>query len=347
MQHKITIPQQERLANLKQRLQHPLEDLSETEYRQVESFYLLTRYAKELERQVERDGISLETCLTGWLQRSRKKTQLTQEQYTTWVSKFIGYLNDHGVHFLDVQAKEVDEFIAWLRDTKRSAETVRNIVAGCSSFFTYLERYNYIQRNYFRGADRPKSTKRKTADEISNSRDILIVQQQLKEDILLNNGQGYHKRKHQALYFYPVFHVLCEYGLRVRALPTFKIDRANYGTVFSKEEAYGFPVEERTLKLLKKYGFKARYPFPEVKPGNVQKAFARICERCFGRADRFSVHDLRHYFAKKLYLETKDPLRIKNALGHKSLATTDRYLATLNVDSATFNPDVWFDIEWD
>lgn len=41
---------------------------------------------------------------------------------------------------------------------------------------------------------------------------------------------------------------------------------------------------------------------------------------------KWTPHDLRHYFARKLYEKTKDILMVKKALGHSSLTTTDIYL---------------------
>ncbi len=50
-----------------------------------------------------------------------------------------------------------------------------------------------------------------------------------------------------------------------------------------------------------------------------------------GLRARYSVHDLRHAFAVKLYQEGRDIYAVSKALGHAGVAVTERYLRSLNL----------------
>jgi len=46
----------------------------------------------------------------------------------------------------------------------------------------------------------------------------------------------------------------------------------------------------------------------------------------------FTPHDLRDVFATDFFNQTKDIRKLQKALGHASIATTERYLSTLGLD---------------
>lgn len=64
----------------------------------------------------------------------------------------------------------------------------------------------------------------------------------------------------------------------------------------------------------------------------VHRTLARWTRSLFGRA--YSFHCLRHTFAVRLYLATRDVLKVHRALGHASLRWTGTYLQVL--ESATW-----------
>jgi integrase/recombinase XerD len=51
-----------------------------------------------------------------------------------------------------------------------------------------------------------------------------------------------------------------------------------------------------------------------------------------GIKKRISPHTLRHSFATDLYLKIKDPVTVKNALGHSSIKTTMIYVHMVGAD---------------
>ncbi len=51
--------------------------------------------------------------------------------------------------------------------------------------------------------------------------------------------------------------------------------------------------------------------------------WAGACEKALGR--RYGVHAGRHTFGYNLYSKEKDIKAVKEQLGHRNIATTDRY----------------------
>lgn len=47
---------------------------------------------------------------------------------------------------------------------------------------------------------------------------------------------------------------------------------------------------------------------------------------------KYSVHDLRHFFAVSLYEQTKDIYRLKEVLGHDTIGVTEAYVRSLGLD---------------
>jgi integrase len=60
-------------------------------------------------------------------------------------------------------------------------------------------------------------------------------------------------------------------------------------------------------------------------------------EKLYGQGrlrERYSVHDLRHAFAVRLYQATGDVYRVEKALGHSSVAVTEGYLRSLGLNDS-------------
>ncbi|MBI3554357.1 MAG: tyrosine-type recombinase/integrase [Elusimicrobia bacterium] len=64
----------------------------------------------------------------------------------------------------------------------------------------------------------------------------------------------------------------------------------------------------------------------------IEEEFARTCLRA--GIMNFTFHDLRDVFATDFYKQTKDIRKLQRVIGHSSIATTERYLATLGLDDS-------------
>ena len=59
--------------------------------------------------------------------------------------------------------------------------------------------------------------------------------------------------------------------------------------------------------------------------GNLSKTFLKAMREVDGQDTKYHLHCLRHTFAVRRYLQTRDIYLVKQELGHESVTTTERY----------------------
>ena len=59
--------------------------------------------------------------------------------------------------------------------------------------------------------------------------------------------------------------------------------------------------------------------------GNLSKTFLKAMREVDGQNTKYHLHCLRHTFAVRRYLQTRDIYLVKNELGHESVTTTEKY----------------------
>jgi len=69
----------------------------------------------------------------------------------------------------------------------------------------------------------------------------------------------------------------------------------------------------------------------QLQPRYIQDMISRYSKRA-GIKKNVSPHTLRHTFATDLYRKIKDPVTVKNALGHSSITTTMVYVHLVGAD---------------
>ena len=123
-------------------------------------------------------------------------------------------------------------------------------------------------------------------------------------------------------------------GLRVGALPSLAI----YGERFTatskgKEQASCLP--EAVKAAIDIAGLPLRAPFAGLTAKKISDRFYYLATRLVaaGRLRaHYSVHDLRHAFALRVYGETHDLYRVEKALGHATIGVTETYLRSLGLE---------------
>ena len=76
----------------------------------------------------------------------------------------------------------------------------------------------------------------------------------------------------------------------------------------------------------------------------VQRPFRKACKKASVQFPEIAekkkhFHNLRDTYGTRLYYETRDPLKVKTRLGHRSMNTTEIYL-DWNEDLAEHFPDI-------
>lgn len=331
-----------------------IQDITQAQRNRVLEAVWFDELKHELKETIHKQKIQLETYVQGWLYM---RPEVTAAQYSTLLSLFLKWLAVKEIHAIDVTAKTIHAYIFHLKGQKLSDSSQRHHLQVLSSFYSYLFMEDVIIENPFIRAKKPKRISTKSLFDIPTSQDIAKIQRTIEQDIQsTEKKQGVYLRKRSAPFYYVILHLCCTYGFRVGGLPSLRIqEKGNqmYWSLRSKQQEYSGVLQKLSFDLLKHYGFQLFAPlapsFSETDQRiilRVKKAFPRIIARTPGLSTTYSIHRFRDYFACKLYLDTKDVKRVQQALGHRNLTTTDRYLQGIDFTSPYFDLTHWGDLTW-
>jgi len=123
-------------------------------------------------------------------------------------------------------------------------------------------------------------------------------------------------------------------GLRVGGLHGLAINGPRWTTTTKGKEQSG-KVPEEAREAIARAGLPLRAPFAEYSTAKISKAFEYQARKLLAEGRiraRYSVHDLRHAFAVRLYKATRDVYQVEKALGHANVSVTETYLRSLGED---------------
>ena len=98
--------------------------------------------------------------------RRRGRTSATQVQYAVYLDPFVAWVGDHDLNEITAQQVELDWLGWWYENFQvrhgslPAPKTVANHLTALTSFFTFLERFDHVDRNVMRRIDPPKVTQR-------------------------------------------------------------------------------------------------------------------------------------------------------------------------------------------
>ena len=284
-----------------------LESLPREELKAIAKALVFDGLKEDLKNRVEREKINYAEKKSLFLSRASKRSTGTAKTYGTALDALEAWASRSGLHVLEMKATDADAFIDSLEGAPSS---VRLKVAASSSFFTFLDRETEGRiRNPFRGTKvRPKMAYKEP--EVPTLEEIEIIKEAVAPAV-------------QAAIV-----IMIEHGLRVGALPSLSI-RAGRFTAVSKGKEISGTISETAFMAIKKVGLDIRKPFGELSEDAVRNAFKYASKRLLkaGKINaRYSVHDIRHYFAITEYRKDKDIYRLKTLLGHASIQVTETYL---------------------
>ena len=131
-------------------------------------------------------------------------------------------------------------------------------------------------------------------------------------------------------------YVMAFRGLRVGGLPGLTLHGKKFSTITKGSEHHG-TMSEQCLSEIRKAHLPGKTPFADYSASIISDSFYRLVKKLHAQgtlSTRYSVHDLRHYYAVTYYLEHKDIYTLKKLLHHSSILTTERYLKSLNIEEA-------------
>ncbi len=250
--------------------------------------------------------------------------------YMQDLSKLIDFSLSENVSLDKITLKDLQQFIAQLRDVGIHARSQARIISGIKSFYRFLEIEEYIQTNPTELLEAPKIGLKLpdvlTLEEIDSILDSF--------DLSLPEG----RRNHVML------ETLYSCGLRVSELITLKISDIYFDEEFIKVEGKGskqrlVPISHVALKEIKNYmidrnELKIQKGYDDIlfqtKRG---KGLSRITvfhiikmqAEAVGIKKNISPHTFRHSFATHLLERGANLRAIQQMLGHEKITTTELY----------------------
>lgn len=243
------------------------------------------------------------------------RSSQTQRVYKTCLWTLFDYMKNRG-GLASMGPKEADDWI--LSMSGASAPVVRFRISVASSFFSWLlRRWPHLKTNPFLHTKlRPKRCR---------IHELRIPSDDEIESII-------NETKNKTLKTAFIF--LKEQGVRVGSLWEMVVDENGKFHSRSKGREIKGVCSERSLEAIRVFSDSPVHPFKNWDSSQQLQDVLKYQVRKLYKAGKlkfpYNIHSFRHAFAIREYTRTHDIVRLKNLLGHSSLAVTDCYLKSLD-----------------
>ena len=298
-----------------------LKDLSPEQLSEIAKIVIVQKYTKEMSRDVELMKFDYHSLKNSFLENisTSKNTKLAYQNALCIFEEFIAE-NKIG-NILDINNSIADDFIYSLRNAGLSASTVRQYTGAISSFFSFTERKSDgIIKNSFRGTKARPKAKNNNAGKFYN----ICINDKTLNDVAADI---------ETILSHIILVMKC-CGLRVGAFnANFQI-KGNKFTCITKGNEFTGTLPDNCLKAIRNAGFKHTDVFADWTDTQLKNLFKYHTNNLYKNGCihyAYSCHDLRHFFAITEYKKDCDIYRVSKALGHSSIAITEKYLKGLKV----------------
>lgn len=311
-------------------LQMPaLKDLSAEQLEEIAKLVVVQNYTQEMKRDVDLMKFNYSELKETFLQTVSCSNN-TKLAYSNALSNFESYIANCKIdNILNISNSIADSFIYSLRNAGKSASTVRQYTGAVSSFFSYAERTSDgIIKNCFRGTKARPQEKTNNSGKFYN---ICINDNTLNEVAAdIEKIMSHIENKELKA----IILIMKSCGLRVGAFnEKFQI-KGNKFICTTKGAEFIGTLPEDCLKAIRQAGLKHTNVFSGWTDNKVKCLFKYYTRNLYHKGIihySYSCHDLRHFFAVSEYKKDCDIYRVSKALGHSSIAITEKYLKGLNV----------------
>lgn len=291
---------------------------------------------------------TLPSYVTEWYVnlRASKKTGSTCRDYVLKVERFLSFINPNpqkvtvreitsdlvARYFLSTQTRTVNGEVRYTSDSYQ-----QTIWCCLNSFFEFLYKHNYIERNYIQDIDKPKN---RDLDRINEHR-IRLSQKDFKAILKAVDSESkeFNRIRDKAILF-----VFMSTGMRKTALSHIMMDDLNIPnkTLFVIDKGnkrHQYDLSNEVCSVLEDWlnerrgltNIKDDYLFVSNRGGclgssTLQDIVGKYTERALGK--HLSPHKLRSGYCSILYEKSGDIEFVRRAVGHANSATTQRYIVT-------------------
>lgn len=286
---------------------------------------------KKIEFHADSEVLGLIEAWQNWLLFEKRFSSHTLEAYTRDLSFFINFFENVTVDFLrNADIRDFRRYISKRASLDIKKSSIAREISAFKNFFNWLSKKHHIQNQSVLLVSNPR--KDKTLPKSIELEDLLN---------LLDQAPAFAKSDWQGLRDKAVLMLLYGSGLRISEALNLNIEdiQSSDKTLIVK----GKGNKERLVPLLPQVvsainDYLALVPYPIKNKTALfvgargERLLARIIQRQMKKIrdsmtlpDSVTPHALRHSFATHLLNEGCDLRSIQELLGHKSLATTERY----------------------
>jgi len=290
-----------------------LSDLTPEQLEQIAKLVITQNLTAELSNKAKIANINYKDERTMFIMQSSKTgSEYTQMSYFKALKKLEKYTTKNDINILQMTPGQADDFIYSLTGSPNSKSI---IIAGVSTFYSYLERRYSVIKNPIRGTKARPDKKPVKDIEIPNEIELFTILNTLPE------------LEKMAVY------IMAYRGLRVGALNKLKVWGNRYQSVSKGKLIYGeFPIE--VITNIKSSDLNNRTPFEKISTNALKLRIYRQTMKLHKEGKimaSYSAHDFRHYFAVNEYLKDKDIYKLSKLLDHSNISVTEGYLKGLKI----------------
>jgi integrase/recombinase XerC len=274
-----------------------------------------------------------------YLQYERNASPHTVRNYRSDLLQFRDFLAqgqpDAKVSLKSIDALRIRGFLAFLFEQEKKKTSIARKLAAVRAFFKFLSRERVLAENPAATVSTPK---------VPHTLPRIMTEEEM-NDFLDRVGQAAHSGDPALVRDRAILELLYASGLRVSELTGLDLRNVNFGDGIvlvrgkgDKERIVPFGSKARAAitaylpvreKVLQENKTRETALFLNARGGRLTpRSVDRLLKkhiRQFGPNVKVSPHSLRHAFASHLLAEGADLRAIQEMLGHKSLATTQKY----------------------
>lgn len=279
--------------------------------------------------------------------RASDKTESTIKDYVCKIHRFLSKINPDikNIKAEDITATATYEYFISLKtkenedgDIIRTSDSYRQTVWCClNNFLGFMEKRNYISRNYIQDIDKPKNN---DLQRINRHRKYLTAEDFDKILNAVDNSYGEWKIRDKA-----IIKLFTVTGMRETALSQINLDDIDFEnrTLIVRDKGdreHCYVLGDNTTEILIDW---INDRNNKLNGKNIPELFisnhmSRISVDCISNivkkytwratGERLSPHKLRAGFCSILYQTNPDVLFVSRAVGHSDTKVTQRYIVT-------------------
>lgn len=277
-------------------------------------------------------ALAISACLA-WMDLQKQSAPLTQKAYKADLEQFAAWLGEEGLDLgmpREISARHIRAYVAWLFRQGQAKSSIARKLAAIRTLFEYMRRQGLVAENVAKKTRNPKQERHNprplnvdeafalldnSAAEANNellSRDLALAELLYGSGLRISEALSLDMRDYQP--GAGIIRVMGK-GSKERLCPLSDASEDALAVWLEERPFFALPREEAIF-----VGARGK----RLHRRQASRIIEALCLRA-GLKNVISPHGLRHSFATHLLSAGADLRSVQELLGHKRLATTERY----------------------